>query len=254
MDQNQKRVATIGIPDRLDNEKILSNKARYSRDKQKDAGRRCKKQKLEVTVYPINEKRHTRYTGKYVEDNDSSILEDNISSICGEDNDPDWDEDITRRAKYYREKTESNKVNISIDKDTFLDNIALMADKTFTSSRIAVQIAAAALSTAGDSERSEISRLTISHRTLHRKRDDLRISNDKLITENWRNKKENSLFLLHWDEKTLRHLRQVDGLSAYMAVVLTDLLTGEEKILSIIEMVNSKAEEGVSSVIKALQQ
>ena len=60
LDQNQKRVATLGIPDRLDNEKILSNKARYSRDKQKDACRRCKKQKLEVTDYPINEKRHTR--------------------------------------------------------------------------------------------------------------------------------------------------------------------------------------------------
>ena len=39
-----------------------------------------------------------------------------------------------------------------------------------------------------------------------------------------------------------------------MAVVLTDLFTGEEKILSIVEMENSKAEEGASSVIKALQE
>ena len=38
-----------------------------------------------------------------------------------------------------------------------------------------------------------------------------------------------------------------------MAVVLTNLHNGEEKILSIIEMQNSKAEEGVAAVIKALQ-
>ena len=75
-----------------------------------------------------------------------------------------------------------------------------------------------------------------------------------MITENWKNRKQNSLFLLHWDEKTLRHLRQVDGSHAYMAVVLTDLYTEEEKILSIAEMENSGAEEGVSSVIKALQE
>jgi len=133
-----------------------------------------------------------------------------------------------------------NNLNISINRDTFLDNIALIADKTFTSSRKVVQIVAAAFSTS--SEKSEISRLKISHSSLHRKRDDLRISNDKLITENWRKKKEDTLFLLHWDEKTLRHLRQVDGSNAYMAVILTDLFTGEEKILSIVEMLNSKAE------------
>ena len=96
--------------------------------------------------------------------------------------DPDWEEDITMRGKHYRAKKSSNKVNITIDKDSFLDNIAFIADKTFTSSRNAVQIAAASLSTAGESEKDKISRLTISHRTLHRKRDKLRLSSDKLIT------------------------------------------------------------------------
>ena len=37
-----------------------------------------------------------------------------------------------------------------------------------------------------------------------------------------------------------------------MAVVLRDLHTGEEKILSIVEMLNSTAAEGVDAVIKAL--
>ena len=58
---------------------------------------------------------------------------------------------------------------------------------------------------------------------------------------------------MHWDEKSLRHLRQVDGSDSYMAVVLTNLHNGEEKILSIVEMQNSKAEEGVAAVIKALK-
>ena len=253
LDQKDKRIATIGTIDRLDSEKILKNKARYGREKlsenQKGKEKRCKrKQNIEVVNNPINEKRQ-RYTGTYAED-DTSIYKDGNEKI----DDPDWEEDITMRGKHYRAKKSSNKVNITIDKDSFLDNIALIADKTFTSSRNAVQIAAAALSTAGESEKDEISRLTISHRTLHRKRDKLRLSSDKLITENWKNKKQNSLFLLHWDEKTLRHLRQVDGSHAYMAVVLTDLYTEEEKILSIAEMENSGAEEGVSSVIKALQE
>ena len=213
------------------------------KNKTKQTGRRGKRKlQLEARTPPINEKRQ-RYTGSYAEVDDSS----------GKDNDPDWKENISTRGKYHRAKRDFNKVNVSIDKDTFLDNVALMADKTLTTSRTAVQMVGATLSTANDSEEGEITRLTISHRSLHRKRDQLRLSSDKLITEKWKKKKENSLFLVHWDEKSLRHLRQVDGSDSYMAVVLTDLLTGEEKILSIIEMKNSKAEEGVSAVIKALQ-
>ena len=253
LDQKDKRIATIGPLDKLDSEKILKNKTRYEREKSSEnqkGKKNISKRKLNIEVVnnPINEKRQ-RYTGTYAED-DTSIYKEGNEKL----DDPDWQEDITMRAKYYRAKKSSNKVNITIDKDSFLDNIALIADKTFTSSRNAVQIAAAALSTAGESEKDEISRLTISHRTLHRKRDELRLSSDKLITENWINKKQSSLFLLHWDEKTLRHLRQVDGSHAYMAVVLTDLHTEEEKILSIVEMENSGAEEGVSSVIEALRK
>ena len=200
----------------------------------------------------MNEKRQT-YAGKLC------VVQDLENDASGEEyenesEDPNWKEDITKRALSYRKKAESDKITISLDKDTWLDNIALISDKTFTSSRVAAQISAAALSTAGESERLEISKLTMSHRTLHRKRDKLRISSDKIITENWRKSTKNHLFLLHWDEKTLRHLRQVDGSNAYMAVVLTDLMSGIEKILAIIEMENSNAEQGVSSVITALEQ
>ena len=267
----EKRVATLGSVDILDNEKIICNNVRYTREELKEQNKEVgkvgkRRARLEVTDYPLNEKRH-RNTGKYVideedklsnipEEDNVSIIgeEDNVSNTSAEDKDSDWEEVIPSSTKYWQRKRDTSKINISLDKDTFLDNIAHMADKTFTSSRTAVQIACATLSTAGDFENNEISHLTVSHSTLHRKRDELRISSDKLITENWRKKKENTLFLLHWDEKTLSHLRQVDGSNAYMAVVLTDLFTGEEKILSIIEMKNSTAEEGVSSVIMALQQ
>ena len=75
----------------------------------------------------------------------------------------------------------------------------------------------------------EVTRLTLSISSLSRRRDKLRISSDKIITENWKKNNVNSLFLLHWDEKTLSHFRQVDGSASYMAVVLTNLHNGEEK-------------------------
>ena len=133
-----------------------------------------------------------------------------------------------------------------------MDNIALIADKNLLSSRQAVEMAGATLSSS-ESNESDLPRLTLSHSSLHRKRDQLRKESGKIITEAWQKKNENSLFLLHWDEKSLKHLRQVDGSNSYMAVVLSDLITGEEKILSILEMDNGTAEQGVSAVIDSLQ-
>ena len=175
-------------------------------------------------------------------------------SICEEsDSDPNFEENITTRAKYYRARRDSENLNISLNRSDFLDNLALMADKTLISSRTAVEIAGATLSTANNLDDCELTRLTLSHRSLHRKRDEMRLSHDQLITEAWKRNKADSKFLLHWDEKTLKQLRQVDGSNSYMAVVLTDLLTGEEKILSIIEMESSKAEEGAAAVIDSLE-
>ena len=79
-----------------------------------------RKLQLDAVEKPISEKRQ-HYTGKY---------DDNFSSDENEPgNDPEWVEDISKRTKFYRAKSDSNNVNISIDKDTFLDNIALIADK-----------------------------------------------------------------------------------------------------------------------------
>ena len=52
----------------------------------------------------------------------------------------------------------------------------------------------------------------------------------------------------------MKHLRQVDGSNAYMAVVLSDLFTGEEKTLSVLEMDTGTAEDGVAAVIESLQR
>ena len=134
--------------------------------------------------------------------------------------DPDWKENITRRAHYYRKKKErSDTVTLNLNTDEWLDNVSLISNKTFSSNRKAVQIAAAAVSGA----EGNASHLKISKSTLHRRRDTLRVSSDKIISTNFTKKTEGHLFLLHWDEKTLRHIRQVDGSNTYMAVVLTDL-------------------------------
>ena len=246
LDQKGNRIATIGTVDLADNKKIMANQLRKLREEyeepQKTQNGLCGKRKLllDPATPPKHEKRQ-RSIGSYA---DLDI------STCDS---LDWEESISPRGKNLRRQRNFNRVNVSIDKQAFLNNIALASDKTFTPSRTAVQIAGAALSTAMDSGESEITRLSLSHSSLHRRRDKLRLSSDKIITENWKKNNGNSLFLLHWDEKSLSHLRQVDGSDSYMAVVLTNLSNGEEKILSIIEMQNSKASEGVAAVIKALQ-
>ena len=243
LDQKDKRKATIGTVDLPDSRKIMQSELRKMREeyeeiKPKQKGVRGKR-KLLLEVTPPKHAKRPRFAGSYA---------DLDNSTCSSS---DWEEPISPRGKNLRTQRNCNKVNVSIDKEAFLNNIALASDKTLTPSRTAAQIVGATLSTASDS--AEVNRLTLSHSSLHRRRDKLRLSSDKVITENWKKNNENSIFLLHWDEKSLRHLRQVDGSDSYMAVVLTNLHNGEEKILSIVEMQNSKAEEGVAAVIKALK-
>ena len=117
---------------------------RFQKKNQKKQVREEKRKlQLDAVESPSYEKRQ-RYTGKY-EDNLSSDDNDSVS-------DPEWVEDISERTKYYRAKSDSKNVIISIDRDTFLDNIALISDKTITTSRTAVQIIGATLSTANISE------------------------------------------------------------------------------------------------------
>ena len=245
LDQKDNRRTTMGSADLVDSKKIMENQLRKLREECEEdyntqpkgrVGKR--KMVLELRTPPKHQKRQT-FTGSYEE----------IDGSLGDS--PTWKDIVSPRAKRYRDQRLT--VNASIVKKTFLDNIALVSDKTLTPSRTAIQIVGAALSTATTSGEGDITSLTLSHSSLHKRRDKLRLSSDKIITENWKNKKKDSLFLLHWDEKSLRHLRQVDGSDSYMAVVLTDLHTGEEKILSIVEMQNSTAAEGVAAVIKALQ-
>ena len=67
--------------------------------------------------------------------------------------------------------------------------IQLLLQIKLTPSRTAAQIVGATLSTASDS--AEVNRLTLSHSSLHRRRDKLRLSSDKIITENWKKNNEN---------------------------------------------------------------
>ena len=189
MDQKGDRVSTIGSVDVVDTMKIQDNLDRYSREDDQERSntspkpsRGKRKLVLECTTPPTHEKRK-RYAGSYME-LDSSFSDSNFS----EDN--EWEDIISPRGKYYRAQRDSPEINASINIKTFLDNVALISDKTMTTSRTAVQIVGATLSTANISENSELKRLSLSHSTLHRKRDSLRLNSDKLITENWIKKKE----------------------------------------------------------------
>ena len=62
-----------------------------------------------------------------------------------------------------------------------MDNIALIADKNLLSSRQAVEMAGATLSSS-ESNESDLPRLTLSHSSLHRKRDQLRKESGKIMT------------------------------------------------------------------------
>ena len=84
---------------------------------------------------------------------DSSFSDINFS----EDN--EWEDIISPRGKYYRAQQHSPEINASINIKTFLDNVALISDKTITTSRTAVQIVGATLSTANISENSELKNL-----------------------------------------------------------------------------------------------
>ena len=110
--------------------------------------------KLDVCTTPKN--KCTRYTKSYSEVNDS-ICEESVSSR--EIFDPDWKEEISNRTKFYRARKDSEKLNVSLDKASFMDNIALMADKNLLSSRQAVEMAGATLSSSASNE-CDLSRLT----------------------------------------------------------------------------------------------
>ena len=77
---------------------------------------------------------------------------------------------------------------------SFMDNIALIADKNLLSSRQAVEMAGATLSSS-ESNESDLPRLTLSHSSLHRKRDQLRKESDKIITEVWQRRMKTHFFI-----------------------------------------------------------
>ena len=147
LDQKGDRVSTIGSVDVVDTMKIQDNLDRYSREDDQERSntspkpsRGKRKLVLECTTPPTHEKRK-RYAGSYI-DLDSSFSDSSFS----EDN--EWEDIISPRGKYYRAQRHSPEINASINIKIFLDNVALISDKTKTTSRKAVQIVSAILSTA----------------------------------------------------------------------------------------------------------
>ena len=104
-----------------------------------------------------------------------------------------------------------------------MDNVAAIADKTVTSHRTALQIAAASISSSEGA-----SALPFSVSTMERKRRKVRAAIANTVGEEVRQElNQGHKYILHWDEKLLKGRRHVDRSHEYMAVVLTNVVSGE---------------------------
>ena len=118
-------------------------------------------------------------------------------------------------------------MDITLKKDSWLNSLAIIADKTLCSHRTALQLASAAVSS---SEGAQELRISLS--TIWRKRQKIRSQVASVVYQSLAQEvEEGHKFILHWDEKMLKGRRHVDGSHEYMAVVLTNVMTGTVHIL-----------------------
>ena len=193
-DQKTGRKFTIGGLDKKDSRKINANEERRRRDKR----RRDEK-----------------------DDEWDKQMKPNGYKI---DVDDDYDNDNNHHTEEWCPPPKKIKLDVlvTLNKRHWLDNVAAVADKVISSNRSALQIAVAAVSSSSEAHHLSFSEATLRRRRQRTRRDIAKIVRDELQSEI----QENHTFLLHWDEKVLKGRRQVDGSSEYMAIVLTNLTTG----------------------------
>ena len=98
-----------------------------------------------------------------------------------------------------------------------------VADKTISSDRSALQLAVAAVSSSKGAQD-----LTFSVSTMWRQRKKVRADIAGTVkTAFVEELQQNHRYILHWDEKLLKGRRHVDRSHEYMAVVLTNVVTGK---------------------------
>ena len=138
-------------------------------------------------------------------------------AVCDEDEE-EWIGHSSKRRRTDR------SVILTFDKSQWLDQVAAVADRTVTSSRAALQLAATAVTSATEGNAKDRS---FSRATLTRRRKIIRGSIAKKIKNEVKKELEQEhRFIIHWDERMMRGRRLVDGNTEYMAIVLTNLMTG----------------------------
>jgi len=154
-------------------------------------------------------------------------------------------------------------IELKINKRSWLNNVALLADKNAISSRQALEVAASSLilpDTPGTSKSTDINEITLSVSTLHRRRETLRNKSAVAIKEKFCSeiRSENAPhFLLHWDGKCMKGFKHVDKKVEKLAVVLTCTSKSNafsEKVLDVCEIPNSSAEECFKAVTDVLEK
>ena len=137
------------------------------------------------------------------------------------DVDDEWAPSTLSRRRQYQLQEDS--VSLTVDRKQWLNTVAIAADKNLLSGRKALQTAVAGV--AGD---SSVKKLTFSHSTLYRRRKVMRSKVAETVKKGLDEKIfKGDKFILHWDEKMLNGRRHVDKSLEYMAVVLTNVMTGK---------------------------
>ena len=203
-DQRTSRKFTIGCIDHKDNIKINHNIERKARDTKKSEPCKQWKNKFEMPAESPE---------KELPDNSSLDTTDSI-----------WTPSVSSRQEYRRK---SNEVTITLNKRKWMNTVSAIADKTLTSDRAAVQLVVASVSS---SEHAKD--LNFSFSTMRRKRQKVRTAIADVVKEGVAQElQDGHKYILHWDEKLLKGRRRVDGSKEYMAVVLSNVVTGNHEIL-----------------------
>ena len=151
---------------------------------------------------------------------------------------------------------------VPIHRKKWLENVAKLADKTVTSSRVALTLSSAAFmpDLAGQKKLQQDS-IIASTSTIHRCREELRKTSAEKIKDNLSSLITDCTLpciLVHWDEKQMTGGRQVDKAKTYIAVCIS-ATNGtiprselKERVLDIVPMDKGDSATSFNASVKVL--
>ena len=174
--------------------------------------------------------------------------EDKENSVGKADDKEDDDAWVPNRSAEFRmKKKELDEKVIVLSakkvKTGWVNGTSSRADVETVSSRKAISLVGGVLSGIGITEDD----VTLSSRNFHRQRERRRLNLADSVKQSL---DRTAWYALHWDGKKMNGKRNVDKSKDYVAVVLTNLLTGKETILDIPGLENGKAKETTDAIVK----